>query len=207
MNVAVIGNIDGQADLLAQALAQIEEEGILTILHTGNIALGPHGHRAIAALRAAKVVCVQGESDRTLAKLERKRARMERDLGATFPAYESALADLRAADVEWLGTLPESRMVECDGAPVLLSHGMPDDHRDYFTTHTPPQRLERARESGTAQAVVSGGAPALFRMEIGRVLILNAPALLANDRGNWVRLWVEPGTARAERVTFTPSGT
>jgi len=206
MNVAVIGNIDGQAEVLTQALAQIEEEGILTILHTGNAALGPEGHHAISLLRSANVVCVQGETDRNLSKLERKRARLERELGDAFDAHVHALEGLRAADVEWLGTLRESRNIECDGAPVLLCHGMPDDHRAYFDKDTVDQRLQRARESASAQAVVSGGARAFFKADIGRVLLMNAPALLDEGRGQWVRLWVEPGTARAEVVRFTPTG-
>lgn len=206
MNVAVIGNIDGQVEALALALAQIEEEGIVTILQTGNVALGAGGHEAIRLLREAQATCVQGETDRRLAQLERKRARMARELGDDFPAYEAALAGLRAADVEWLGTLHDTRTLDCDGAAVLLSHGMPDDHRDYFERATPSHRLQRARESASAQAVASGGAVAYYTCHVGDTLLLNAPSLVAHGTVQWVRLLVHPGTASAELVT-SPWGT
>lgn len=186
MNFALLGSIDGEVDALRKALDAIEEEGIITILQTGNIAWGPRGSEAIALLRERGVQCVQGRRDRILARLERKRTRLMKELGDEFPAYEAAHDALRAADIEWLGALPHERRLELDGTEVLLCHGIPGDQDEYFSDTTSKTRLERARESAAAHIVASGGGEVVYSTLEGGCLIA-APAPVSED-GTWLRI-------------------
>ncbi len=204
MQFAVIGDVDGHAEHLKTALDAIENEGIVHVLHTGNAAWGAGGSAAIAILRERGVECVQGPRDRILARLERKRTRLERELGAEFPAYEAAHAALRSADVEWLGTMPHERRFEFDGVQVLLCHGLPSDASEYMDTHTSAQRLERARESSDAQIVASGGGHAFFSRQIGDCLLLNAPLLAGDNAAQWLRINTEAVAKRAELCLISP---
>jgi predicted phosphodiesterase len=201
MNFAVLGDIDGHVEALQGALDAIENEGIITVFHTGNCVWGPHGSETIALLRARGVQCLQGARDRIMARLERKRARMERELGAEFPAYEAALAGLRAADVEWLGKLPHERRVALDTVSVLVCHGVPGDQDAYMDDQAPPSRVERAREAASAEIVVSGGGHGFFSREILGCLLVNAPALVTDGVIQWAR--IDTG-GTAEAVTLIP---
>lgn len=185
MIFALLGSIDGEVDALRRALDAIEEEGIITILQTGNVAWGPRGSEAIALLRERGVLCVQGHRDRILARLERKRNRLMKELGEEFPAYETAHDALRAADIEWLGALPHERRLELEGSTVLLCHGIPSAPDEFFDEHTPAQRLERARETASAQIVASGGGESTFSLKMGDCLLVNAPSF---DCGGWLRV-------------------
>lgn len=196
MILAVLGSVDGHADGLKLALDVIEDEGVITVLQAGNAAWGPDGSRCIALLREHGVQCVQGQRDRFLARLERKRARLERELGDALPAYEDAHAALRGADVEWLGTLPHERRLMLDGVPVLLCHGIPGDGQHFFTMETQASRLQRAREAASADIIASGGAPEAFVCASGGCLLLNAPAF-TERRTAWLRVNTEALTAEA----------
>lgn len=187
MNFALIGDTNGHAELLKSALDTIENEGIVTILQTGNPAWGVGGSACIALLKERGVLCVQGHRDRVLARLERKRARLERDLGADFPAYAAAHDALKSADIEWLGMLPHERRLDLDGVPVMLCNGIPDDHQHFFATDTPDARIHRAREAASADIVASGGAPAFFAAHLGECLLLNAPSF-DEKRAQWLRV-------------------
>ncbi len=203
MNFALIGDINGHADALKLALDAIEDEGIITILQTGNPAWGVGGSACIALLRERGVQCVQGQRDRVLAKLERKRSRLERELGDEFPAYAAAHDALKSADIEWLGMLPHEKRFEFDGVPVLLCNGIPDDQQHFFAPGTAETRIHRAREAASADIVASGGAPAYFAAQVGQCLLLNAPAF--NEKS---AQWLRVDTARSvEVVDVIPSGT
>lgn len=188
MNFALLGSIDGEVDALRKALDAIEDEGIITILQTGNIAWGSRSSEAIALLRERRVQCVQGKRDRILARLERKRKRLIKELGEEFPAYEAAHDALRAADIEWLGALPHERRLELDGVEVLLCHGIPGDQDDYFDKHTPAQKLERARETTAAQIIASGGSEQTFVLGMENCLIASAACLGLGPDAQWLRI-------------------
>lgn len=195
MIFALIGDTNGHADALKTALDAIEEEGIVTVLQTGNPAWGVGGSACIALLRERGVLCVQGQRDRVLARLERRRGRLERDLGEEFAAYAAAHDALKSADIEWLGMLPHERRLELDGVPVLLCNGISDDHQHFFASDTSEARIHRARETASAEIVASGGAPAYFAAMLGGCLLLNAPAF-SEKRAQWLRV----DTARAVEV-------
>lgn len=209
MIFALLGNIDGHADALKRTLDAIEEEGIVTVLCTGNVAWGSGGSAVIGLLRERGVRCVQGARDRALSKLERKRARIEKELGAEFGAYETAHAALRSADIEWLGKLPHEVRLGLDGCRVLLCHGIPGDQHEHFAPGTSPARLQRAREAADADIVASGGGFGAFAEEVGDCLLLNAPTLVGDGAACWLRVNTDPSAGDAElvEVALTPSGT
>jgi predicted phosphodiesterase len=197
MILALLGRLDGDDKALETALDAIENEGIVTVLHAGGAAWGAGGSACIRLLRERGVRCVQGERDKVLSRLERKRARLERELGEAYAEYERAHAALRSADIEWLGALPQELRLTIDGVQVLLCSGIPGDQGNYFGAETTPSRRERARESAEADIVASGGAAAFFAEVLGDCLLVNAPVL---DIGGWARVSTEGGVLRAEAV-------
>lgn len=197
MILALLGRLDGDEKALETALDMIENEGIVTVLHAGGAAWGAGGSGCIRLLRQRGVRCVQDERDKILSRLERKRGRLQRELGDAFAEYERAHAGLRSADIEWLGALPHELRLTIDGVHVLLCSGIPGDQGNYFGAETSPSRRERARESAEADVVASGGGTEFFAEVVGDCLLVNAPVL---DTGGWARVSTEGGVLRAEAV-------
>ena len=82
MMLAVFGAVRGRFDVLSRVLDEVEDEGIQTVVCTGNIAVGPDPDGVINLLRDRQVHVVQGDTDRQLARLVRNRKRLERVLDA-----------------------------------------------------------------------------------------------------------------------------
>ena len=158
MQFALIGAPRGHADALRAALDAVDERGILTILHTGDVAVGgPEPNDTIALLEARGIPGVQGESDRLAVLFTRKgealRKRLDEDL---YAALSDARDRMGAAKVEFLRSLPRSRRITVDEVTIVLCHGAVTNQADSLGPDDPIERLRRQREEANANCVACG---------------------------------------------------
>lgn len=127
---AVIADIHGNADALAAVLADIDARGINTILNLGDHFSGPLAAAETARVLAARdMISIRGNHDRWL--IEQRRDQMGPSDGAAFD-------QLAPRDLDWLRSLPATRML---GTEVFMCHGTPGSDTTYW--------LEQVREDGT----------------------------------------------------------
>ncbi len=164
MILAVLGDIHGNAPALRAALNAIDAQGILTIVHTGNSIVGGTGAAEVMQLlQKHGVRCVQGAEDRQVGRFRRKAGRLRDAVEvARYEALERAHEDAPSTVLEALLARPHTIHLEIDGVRVLVCHGAPGHTSETVDHDTSDARLERYRESGDADIVVTGGAAESF---------------------------------------------
>ena len=174
MLLAAIGDIRGDLAALEAVLAALDNEGIQTIVQTGNIAVGgPYPGPVIALLRDRNIPCVQGEEDRILMRAVRKHETLAKKLPPDlWAAVQQAYADLTSAEVEFLRHLPRQRALSVDGVSISISHGLPAEAREMLSPETSRSRLQRQREAVSASLYLSGGGPEFLAREIDGALFI-----------------------------------
>lgn len=180
MILAAFGAIHGDLRALDRALEAVDQEGVQTLVCTGNLADGPDPDEVIERLRMHQVHVVQGDRDRLLARLVRKRKRLEREVDPqTLARLEQAHRRCGSANLEWLAGLPHVRSFKVDGEPVVLFNGTiasaaarirPDDSDEVF---------RRQREAALARVYVFDGSAGPFVRTIDGAVFANPGALLA----------------------------
>lgn len=180
MLLAVLGDCGGHADALESALNAIAEEGILTIFQTGNLA-GPQGVDRIAALlRDFGVKVCQGEKDRQLVRFEQKSGTFLKKMEPEeYDWLASSHAALSSEGLEYLRGLPKRIERGIDGVSMLCCHGSPASQSEVIDEETAYTRLQRHRESSTADLLICGGAPQPFHRWVDGALFVGPGALLA----------------------------
>jgi predicted phosphodiesterase len=205
MQFAILGAPMGHADALRAALDAIDARGILTILHTGNAAVGgSQPNEAIALLDEYGVQGVQGEQDRLAVLFTRKGDALKKRLD---PDLYAALADTRgliaAARLESLRSLPRSRRIAIDEVTIALCHGTVTNQAGTIDPEAPVDRLRRQREEANADCIVCGKHETPWSRLVDDTLIVCAGVMTA-DEGRYTivdtgaRPWhVENASARA----------
>ena len=183
MIFAVIGAINGDLEALECALAGADEQGMLVILQTGNVAVGrAHSNEVVARLRERNILCVQGERDRELVRFARKpqswRARWDEETLSQMTAASDAIT---SQHLEWLNTLPRARHLELEGTAICLCHGTPAAQAELLSPQMPLAKLERVREMDPAQVILCGGASESFSRSIGETLLCGIGPLRRGD--------------------------
>lgn len=112
--IAIVGDIHGNLAALEAVLADIAERRVDRIVDLGDVAQGSLQPAAVIdRLRQAGVASIRGNADRLLLA------------SSPPPGYEAdyclARAEMSAADVEWLGSQPDFRVID----DVYLCHGTP----------------------------------------------------------------------------------
>lgn len=186
MLFALLGAPCGHAAPLRAALDALDDRGILTILHAGNLAVGgPDPGGVIALLDERGVAGVQGEDDRTTVLFTRKadamRARLE---PAQYDAVAAARAAMRAREVEFLRSLPRQRHIEVDGYSIHLCHGSVSAQAGRIAPDDPPDRLRRHREQANADCVAVGKHPDPWHTVVDGTLFVCAGTMAA-DAGRY----------------------
>jgi len=185
--LAAIGDIEGDADALHYAFDAIQRAGIQTIVHTGNVLVGPRraaaDARAIELLRDRDVIAVQGRWDRRMALFERKRNAFEKQLAPeAFKRLAQTAETVSIHDVEFLRQLPKRLTREVDGCKLAVCHGSLTSQDEILNADTPLVKLKRQREIANADVVICGGAQQFFQRHIDNTLFV-APGPLVDDTG------------------------
>ena len=188
MLFAVIGNIDGNDRALNAALDAIEEEGIHTILHTGNAAAGaPGGNEVLALLERSGVICVQGNTDRLTVRYSRKQDTLDRKMdGDLLHAVRHAHESLTSQNLETLRDWRKSRTITLEGIAVYVCHGAPGSPREILAPDTPLMKMQRLREIARADIIVCGGAERPFSRLVDGALFV-APGPIEDGSGSVAR--------------------
>lgn len=174
MIFAALGDINGNVLALNAVLRDVEERGILTILQTGNMALGHGGgNEVVARVRGRATAIVQGLDDRLLARFRRKEASLRRTLEPARIEELAAAHDRLSSDaVEYLHRLPRHTTITVDGISILVCHGSPGSQNEVLDAATPEQRFAREREITPADIIVCGGAHEFFARQIASTLFV-----------------------------------
>ena len=169
MQLAVLGDINGNICALEAVLHAIEEAGILTIFHTGNSVVGhPEGAAVLERLQAAQVVCVQGDQDRQLVRFGKKPPRD----AALHAAMQHAYETLHSTALEYLRTLPKKRSLEMEEISIAVTHGSLTSQAEILSAETSSMRLQRQREITPADLILCGGSPTPFYRQIANTFFV-----------------------------------
>jgi predicted phosphodiesterase len=183
MIFAAIGHINGGQHALLAVLDAIADEGMFTILHTGNAVTGPGDPNEIITLLADRgVVCVQGTLDRLVVRYSRKRETMDSRLDeATRDAVRDAHERLSSQNLERLRDWRKSLTFPLEELAGFLCHGSPGNPRELITPDTPLFKLQRQRETAHADIVVCGGSETPFDRMVDGTLFVHPGGLMAED--------------------------
>jgi len=163
----------------AALTAALEYGGILgfdQLLVCGDLCFpGPEPLRVWRTLTEQRAVCVQGVSDRALARLDPSR------LVASTPAEQQRLTRLREIHGELgelilarLGKLPTTARLPIEtGDNLLLVHGSPTDPTEPFTHDMADEEMDALLGDDPADLVVCGGSHVPFDRFVGQVRIVN----------------------------------
>lgn len=184
MIFGAIGDVRGNLPALRAVLHSLEEEGIQSIVNTGDSAVGfgePNG--VIDALILAKVVSVQGERDRHLTRFLRKRNSLQERLSKEdFDALEKASELCGSRQAEYLRSLPPSLTITIDGISVALCHGSLTSQAEVLASDGSEALFLRQRELTHAPIIVCGrGGEAFLRTERGTMFLNPGSVGMAAD--------------------------
>ncbi|MEO0361851.1 MAG: metallophosphoesterase family protein [Pseudomonadota bacterium] len=141
--VAVIADVHGNSDALIAVLADIDAEGIETILNLGDHFSGPLAAAETAEILARReMTSIRGNHDRWL---------IEQAPEAMGPSDRAAYDQLDPGALDLLRAMPATRRL---GDEIFMCHGTPGSDTDYWLERVAPDGaiLLRDREGIEAAA-------------------------------------------------------
>ncbi len=184
MIFAAIGDIRGNMSALQRVLDLVMQEGIQTIVNTGDSVVGHSGsHEVIEVLRRESIASVQGERDRLLARLGRKRRSLrERVPEGDFEALERAYERCSSRDLEYLGSLPSRLSLAVDGVSIAVCHGTLTGPAGRMGPTDDPALFRRQRELAGASIIVCGHGEEAFVRQVDDTLFVHPGSVgMASD--------------------------
>ena len=186
MIFAALGDIHGNLPALDSVLNELEDEGIQTIVNTGDIAVGGASpNEVIKRLRERRIPSARSETDRWLTRFSRKRSTFSRKLPPEdFAAMESAYGLCTSENLEYLGGLPRLLQVQVDGISIAICHGSLTSQQDELSESDPDAQFLRQREILPAQVYVFGRSHHPYWRSIDGQLYLNPGSVGMNTKGD-----------------------
>jgi putative phosphoesterase len=183
--IAVLGDIHGNATALDAVLNDIDDQGILTIFHTGDCVCGNSGNRAVLdTLRERSISGAKGHWDHLLVRYIRKQATMAKKLSAEDLALvDDAYNDCKSDQIEYLNGLPRTLKTTLDGIDIAVCHGSINSHRDVLRPDDDDDKYSRQRELEPARIIVSGSTHAPHARQVGDTLFVNPGSVGMNEDG------------------------
>lgn len=186
--LAALGDVHGNWPALNAVLAQIDDEGIQTVVNTGDCVTGhPWANEVIDCFRERNIATVQGEYDRQIARfMVRKRSLQARHDAEEFAEIEKTYQSCRSTNIEFLRGLPRQREIAIDGIPVALCHGTLASQAESLTEDDSDDRYLRQREISPAEIIVFGRTHVPHTRWAGGTLFVN-PGSVGIPRGEEMR--------------------
>ncbi len=184
MIFAAIGDIRGNVKALQCVMKILTKEGIQTIVNTGDNVVGhSSSHEVIELLHRESIPGVQGEYDRFLGRLVRKRASLRERLSeAKFEALEKAYEQCSSRDLEYLASLPSRLSLAVDGISIEVCHGALSRSSDRLASTDDPDLFRRQHEMTAAQIIVCGHGEDAFSLKVDDTLFVNPGSIgMASD--------------------------
>lgn len=213
MILAAIGDIHGNLPALEAVLHAIDEEGIQTLVNTGDCVFGhPWPNEVVERLRSRSVATVQGEADRRIVRFGRKRESLRaRCTAEEFRALEETYGLCRSANLEYLRELPRRMTLSVDGIAVALCHGTLTSQDDQLDANDEQMRFQRQREIADATIVVCGKTHHGFVRSVEDTLFVNPgsvgmhPEGLARACYALISTEKDPWSAKLRWVDYDPA--
>lgn len=179
MYLAAIGDIHGNLPAFEAVLGAIDDEGIQTIVNTGDAVVGhPWPNDIIDLLRNRKIPSVQGDLDRRVVHFLRKQETLRQKLSKDeFNSLKETYAAIDSENLEFLRRLPRYRMLQVEGIDICVCHGTPTSQSETLEEEDPPGKFQRVREFTNAQIVVSGATHRPFSRIVDGTLFVNPGAV------------------------------
>jgi putative phosphoesterase len=168
MRVAALYDVHGNLPALEAALAEVDAEGIDTILSGGDLLLGPQPAECLERLRDGNATFIRGNCDRTVAVgPDPNDPWRDRNEWTKSRLTEEQLAFVRA----W----PELVGLDVDGlGKVLFCHGSPRSDEEILTAITPPKRLDPILDGVLENVIICGHTHVQFDRMVGDRRLVNA---------------------------------
>jgi putative phosphoesterase len=157
MRVAVLSDVHGNVDALEAVLAELEGEGVDSVVFGGDIAAGPRPLETLARIEllGERALFVRGNADREPGDWVAERLSEEQ---------RRFLADLHG-----------TQLLEVDGlGPTLVCHGSPRSDSEILTAVTSEERLREILAGVDAAVVVCGHTHHQFDRIVDGVRLVNA---------------------------------
>ena len=137
MKIAVLSDIHGNMDAFEQVLADIDDQGVASVLSLGdNIGYGAEPERVIQTLRTREILSVLGNHELA--------AKKPGFLGWFNPTARTSLIltfrMLSAESMAFIIGLPDYRVIH----GCRLVHGFPPDSPTLYLFQVPPERQQKA---------------------------------------------------------------
>jgi len=173
--LAALGDVHGNWPALNAVLAQIDDEGIQTVVNTGDCIVGHQWpNEVIACLHERAIVTVQGGLDRQVARFRvRKRSLQARHDAQEFAEIQNAYENCGSENLEFLGGLPRQRDITVDGIHVAVCHGTLASQAESLTEDDSDDRYLRQREIVPADIIVFGRTHVPHCRWVGGTLFVN----------------------------------
>jgi putative phosphoesterase len=166
VRVAALYDVHANVPALEAVLAEVEREGVDTVLFGGDLTWGPEPTKALALVRSAPGArFVRGNCDREPDEWER-----------------SQLSD---EEIAFLQGLPET--LELDG--VLYCHATPRNDLEVVTPATNDEELARILEGVEQRVVVAGHTHMQQDRRIGPIRFVNAGSVGLPYEGELAAFW------------------
>jgi len=166
VKVAALYDIHGNVPALEAALAEVQREGVDTVVFGGDLTWGPEPVEALALVRAVPGArFVRGNCDREPDEWER--------------------SQLSEADLTFLQALPET--VELGG--VLYCHATPHSDLEVVTPARPDEELARLLEGVEQPIVVAGHTHMQQDRRVGAIRFVNAGSVGLPYEGELAAFW------------------
>ena len=184
MILAAIGAIRGNVKALRKTLEILDDEGIQTLVNTGDSVVGgAHPGEVIDTLVKRQIPSVQGGSDKQAVRYFRKRKSLQKRVSPEhFEALAKAYEALKSSHLEYLIGLPTKLSLTLDGVPIALCHGSLAGHTDVLEKDTDETLFQRQREINPAAIILSGGAAEAFSREVDGTLFVS-PGVIGAPSG------------------------
>lgn len=143
--IAVIADVHGNSDALLAVLADIDGQGLETILNLGDHLSGPLAAGETAdILLGREMISLRGNHDRYLIE------QAPEEMG---PSDRVAYGQLSPAHLEWLGALPVLHEISGE---ILMCHGTPESDEMYWLERVLPTGEVAFRDHGGIEAFGAG---------------------------------------------------
>src|SRR5438093_87723 len=139
MRVAALYDVHGNAQALEAVLAEVEHEGVDSIVFGGDVLHGPFPRETLELARSVEATWIRGNCERLPAE-------------PTSPIGTWVLDRIPQEEWDRLAALPTA--VDLDG--VCYCHATPTDDMPMITDATPDDELERLLMGTDARLVVGG---------------------------------------------------